>query len=127
MAFVVRETVAVADGNEVELEVCDCAHVSDATARIKARDRFFTMFSNLGEIERFLIFSMVRDIAANEKNGKGGDFGNPRVPPLPSSRPLLDKSTGMRSVSNYGMNAMVPLGPTISAPPSGYELTALKV
>jgi hypothetical protein len=34
------------------------------------------VFSNLGEIERFLMLYMVRDVAAIEKDGKGWDFGN---------------------------------------------------
>lgn len=53
MALVVRETVAVAAGNEVELEVCDCAQTSVAKAKIRARDSFFTSVLNLGEMRDF--------------------------------------------------------------------------
>ena len=68
--------MAVAAGKEAEWDVCDCAQVSAAVANSKARVRFFTVFSNLGEIEEFLIFYMVRDVCRNEKDGKGWDFGN---------------------------------------------------
>lgn len=72
----VRETVAVAVGKEFELEVCDCAQVKAAAAKIRAREKFFTVFSNLGEIQKFLIFYMVRDAGEIEKNGKGWAFSN---------------------------------------------------
>jgi hypothetical protein len=45
-------------------------------AKIRARDTCLTVFSNLGEIERFLMLYMVRDVAAIEKDGKGWDFSN---------------------------------------------------
>ena len=44
----VRETVALALENEFGLEVCDCAQVSAAMAKIRATDRFFTVFSIWG-------------------------------------------------------------------------------
>jgi len=34
------------------------------------------MVLDLGEIERFLILYMVREVGANTKNRKGRDFGN---------------------------------------------------
>jgi hypothetical protein len=41
-----------------------------------ATDSFLTVFSNLGEIETFLILYMVRDVTLNEKNEKGWAFSN---------------------------------------------------
>ena len=76
MALVVRDTVALAAGKEAEVDVCDWAQASAAIAKIKAIDKFFTVFSNPGEIVRFLILSMVRDMCRNGKDGKGWDFGN---------------------------------------------------
>jgi hypothetical protein len=73
---VVRDTVAEAAGNVAGFEVCDWAQTSVAVANSKARVRFFTVFSNLGEIEEFLIPYMVRDVCRNEKDGKDWDFGN---------------------------------------------------
>ena len=76
----VRDTVAVAVGNEFEFELCDCAQVKAAAAKIRARDSLFTVFSNLGEIQKFLIFYMVRDVGEIEKNGKGWVFSNTNAP-----------------------------------------------
>ena len=53
--MLVRDTVALAAGKEFEVDVCDCAQVAAATAKIMATESFLTVFSNLGEIERFLI------------------------------------------------------------------------
>ena len=41
-----------------------------------ARDSFFTVILDLGEIEIFLILYMVRDRLGNAKDRKGWDFGN---------------------------------------------------
>jgi hypothetical protein len=76
MARVVRETVVIAAA-----EVVDGAAVgvwADASAAMqrKTRDRFLMSSLDLGEIERFLIFNMVRDARWNEKAEKGCDFGN---------------------------------------------------
>jgi hypothetical protein len=54
--LVVRETVA--DGVPTAA-FCVCADASVA-AKIRARDRFFTIVLSLGEKESFLIFSIVR-------------------------------------------------------------------
>jgi hypothetical protein len=60
---------------------------------------------------------MVRDVAAIEKDGKGWDFSN--TPAQLKGCPYV----GL----NQGMKAIVPFGPTTSAPPSGYVLTELKL
>jgi hypothetical protein len=54
---------------------------------------------------------MVRDVAAIEKDGKGWDFSN-------RHRDSQGLSTWAYH-ANQGMNAIVPFGPTTSAPPSG--------
>jgi hypothetical protein len=67
----VRDTVgaeAVAVVVDAGVEVC--ADASAAAKTRMARDRFFTRVLDLGEIESFLIFSMVRDIAQNAKDRK---------------------------------------------------------
>lgn len=124
----VRDTVAVADGNDVELEVCEVAQVSAAVAKSKARDRFFTVVLESGGFKRFLIFSMVRDVAQNEKNGKGWDFGNScRKSAMAILVSLaLSKARNDDLLQDHGMKAIVPFGPTTSAPPSAYAPTALK-
>jgi hypothetical protein len=60
-----------------------------------------------------------------KKDRKGWDFGNAATEEMhrsfgAKSAPQDDNTFG------YGMKAMVPLGPTTKAPPSGYGLTALK-
>ena len=71
----VRDTVG-AEATAVVLDdvvvgAAVCADASAAAAkRAMARNTFFTRFLDLGEIERFLIFSMVRDIMTNAKDKK---------------------------------------------------------
>lgn len=50
------------------------------------------MLLDLGEIERFLIFYMVRDAKLNAKDRKGRDFGNQNVAP---DRVAPDASSGV--------------------------------
>jgi hypothetical protein len=59
---------------------------------------------------------MVRDVAAIEKDGKGWDFSN-----------TWTAQGAVLRRPNQGIKAIVPFGPTTSAPPSGYVLTELKV
>lgn len=68
----VRDTVGVeADVVVVEVGAAVCADASAAAAnRATARHRFFTRVLDLGEIETFLIFSMVRDTAEIAKDKK---------------------------------------------------------
>jgi hypothetical protein len=47
-----------------------CADASAAAKTRMAKDRFFTRVLDLGEIESFLIFYMVRDTAQNSKDRK---------------------------------------------------------
>ncbi len=75
VATVVVVTVCVVyvDGEVV----CVCADTSAAAAKKKtARDKFFTLVLDLGEIERFLILYMVRDGGLKAKDRKGWVFGN---------------------------------------------------
>ena len=53
-----------------EETVCVCAAQNTAENKIKAREMVFTRFSNLGEIQKFLIVCMVRHTAANAKDRK---------------------------------------------------------
>jgi len=99
MARIVREMVGAAEGARTAVDDDDVATVvvvtvcvvvtddgagaavcADKTAavanRVKARNSFFTIVLDLGEIEIFLIFYMVRDWCRNAKDRKGGDFGN---------------------------------------------------
>jgi len=50
------------------------------------------MLLDLGEIERFLIFYIVRDAKLNAKDRKGRDFGNQNVAP---DRVAPDASSGV--------------------------------
>src|SRR6478736_2877975 len=93
----VRETVGTGDGAGVLAEVVAtvvvvtvcvvyvdgevvCADTSAAAAKKKtARDKFFTLVLDLGEIERFLILYMVREGGLKAKDRKGRVFGNPRT------------------------------------------------
>jgi hypothetical protein len=103
MALIVRETVGTGDGVGVLADVvatvvvvtvcvvyvdgdvvCVCADTSAAAAKKKtARDKFFTLVLDLGEIERFLILYMVRDEGLKAKDRKGWVFGNCWLPGMP--------------------------------------------
>src|SRR5271169_897460 len=68
----VRDTVsAEAVAVVVDAGAAVCADASAAAAnRTRAKEKLFTRVLYLGEIERFLIFYMVRDTAQNAKNRK---------------------------------------------------------
>jgi len=78
----VRETVALAGAMAAVVDevVCVCPDMSAAAPKkAKTRFNFFTVSLDLGEIEKFLIFYMVREKCLNSKDRKGGDFSNHSV------------------------------------------------
>src|SRR5271165_444978 len=77
------DTVAVV----VDAGLAVCADASAAAKTRMNRDRGFTLVLDLGEIESFLIFSIVWDTAQNAKNRKGCDFGNKPACPVGRSHP----------------------------------------
>ena len=80
VATVVVVTVCVVVVVEDGVDVCAdsvCRQRSAAIKKVvKPKDSLFTVVLDLGEIQRFLILSMVRDWGRNAKDRKGGDFGN---------------------------------------------------
>jgi hypothetical protein len=79
MALVVRDTVgALADGGRLVDDAAPAAGAplgvcadAKAAAKMMAKDSFFTGGLDLGEIERFLIFYIVRD-SLRKGNGQEG-------------------------------------------------------
>ena len=144
MAFVVRETVVAVVGTGVWV----CADASAAADTRMARARFFTRSLSLREFQiSFLIF-VEEGGDEKEQEGLGGDgtlvtcgfveswlrgvvaWCRPRVGPwwVRLGFALAGQARRLSLPGLfYGIVAIVPLGPTIRAPPSGYGLTALNL